>query len=200
MSAYGLARFWWWILLRGLFAVLFVLAACFGTNLILVALVLFFGAYSLADGILAVIAGLTRHTGSRPWWLLLIEGLIGIVAGVVSFLSPGLTALVLLYLIVAWAIVTGTLETISAIRWRRVIEKAGLLALSCILSVALGVMLMIWPGATVLGLIWLVGTYALVFGLLQMRLGIRLRNLQKTWLSLMALQPVRVGVNSSMQE
>ena len=80
------------------------------------------------------------------------------------------------------------------------IEKAGLLVLSSILSVALGVMLMIWPGATVLGLIWLIGAYALVFGLLQIGLGIRLRNLQKTWLSLMALQPVRVGVNSSMQE
>ena len=180
MSAYGLARNWWWIVLRGLFAVLFVLAAFFGTYLTLGALVLLFGAYSLADGILAVIAGLTHHNGSRPWWLLLIEGLIGIVAGVLSFFSPGLTALVLLYLIVAWAIVTGTLETISAIRLRRVIEKAGLLVLSSILSVALGVMLMIWPGATVLGLIWLIGAYALVFGLLQIGLGIRLRKLQKT--------------------
>ena len=153
MSAYGLARNWWLILLRGLFAVLFVLAAFFGTYLTLVALVLLFGAYALADGILGVIAGLrgcllkrelphirrskslpttkcgdkrpfkkqplTRHTGSRPWWLLLIEGLIGIVAGVLSFLSPGLTALTLLYLIVAWAIVTGTLEIVAAIRLRR---------------------------------------------------------------------------------
>jgi uncharacterized membrane protein HdeD (DUF308 family) len=74
MSAYGLARNWWWIVLRGLFAVLFVLAAFFGTFLTLVALVLLFGAYSLADGILGVIAGLTRPTGFRPWWLLLLEG------------------------------------------------------------------------------------------------------------------------------
>jgi len=118
---------------------------------------------------------------------LLIEGLIGIVAGVLSFLSPGLTALTLLYLIVAWAIVTGTLEIVAAIRLRRATEKAGLLVLSSILSVAVGVMLVIWPRATALGLIWLIGAYALVFGLLQMRLGFRLRNLQEKWLSLMGL-------------
>jgi uncharacterized membrane protein HdeD (DUF308 family) len=186
--------------LRGLFAVLFVLAAFLGTFLTLVALVLLFGAYSLADGILGVTAGLTRHAGSRPRWLLLTEGLIGIVAGVLSFLSPGLAALVLLYLIVAWAIVTGTLEIISAIRLRKAIEKAGLLVLSSILPVAVGMMLVVWPGATALGLMWLIGAYALAFGLLQIGLGFRVRRLQKQWLSRMAWQPVQVGVNRSMQE
>jgi len=232
MSAYGLARNWWLILLRGLFAVLFVLAAFFGTYLTLVALVLLFGAYALADGILGVIAGLrgcllkrelphirrskslpttkcgdkrpfkkqplTRHTGSRPWWLLLIEGLIGIVAGVLTFLSPGLTALALLYLIAAWAIITGMVEIVSAIRLRAEIENEGLLALSGVLSVMLGVVLVIWPGASALGLVWLIGAYALVSSLLQIGLGFRLWNLQKKWLSLRALRPVRVGVNSSM--
>jgi uncharacterized membrane protein HdeD (DUF308 family) len=155
---------------------------------------LLFGAYSLADGILRVIAGLTRHNGSRPWWLLLMEGVISIVAGVLSFRSPGLTAVILLYLIVAWAIVIGTLEIVAAIRLRKAVEKIGLLALSGLLSVALGVVLVIWPRTTGFALVWLIGAYVLVFGLLQIGLGFRSRNLQKMWLRLRltAFQPVRL--------
>jgi len=195
MSAYDLARNWWLIALRGLFAVLFGLAALIWPNLTLVSLVFLFGAYLMADGLLAVIAGLTRHTGSRPWWLLLIEGLMGIGAGVLTFLSPGLTAFALVYLIAAWAIGTGMVEIVSAIRLRTEIENEGLLALSGVLSVVLGVVFVIWPGASALGLVWLIGAYILVFGLLQIGLGFRLWNWQNSnSMGPMILQPARVEV------
>jgi len=138
-----------------------------------------------------VIAGLTRHNGSQPWWLLLIEGSVGILAGVLTFLSPGLTAIALLYLIAAWAIVTGMVEIVSAIRLRADIKNEGLLALSGVLSVVLGVVLVIWPGASALGLVWLIGAYALVFGLLQIGLSFRLWNWQNS-VPLVALRPVLV--------
>jgi len=178
MSAYGLARNWWLMVLRGLCAVGLGLAALVRPNLTLVALVLLFGVYLLVDGLLAVIAGLTRSKGSRPWWLLLIEGLIGIGAGVVAVLSPGLTAIALLYLLAAWAILTGALEIVSAIRLRKDIESEGLLALSGILSITLGAVLVIWPQAGGLALVWLMGSYALAFGLLLVGLGLRLWNWQ----------------------
>jgi len=123
--------------------------------------------------------------------LLLIEGLIGIVAGVLTFLSPGLTALALLYLIAAWAIITGMVEIVSAIRLRAEIDNEGLLALSGVLSVTLGVVLVIWPEASALGLVWLIGAYALVSGLLQIGLGFRLWNWQGS--AQLALHPVWVG-------
>ena len=191
MSVHSLARNWWLIALRGLFAVLFGLAALIWPNLILVSLVFLFGAYLLADGLLAVIAGVSRHNGSQPWWLLLIEGLMGIGAGVLTFLSPGLTAIALLYLIAVWAIITGMVEIVSAIRLRAEIENEGLLALSGILSVVLGVVLVIWPGASALGLVWLIGAYAVVFGLLQIALGFRLWNWQNST-GRVTLRPVLV--------
>lgn len=122
MSAYGLARNWWLIVLRGLCAVVVGLAILFWPNLTLVVLVLLCGAYLLADGILAVIAGLTRHNGSQSWWLLVIEGVLGIGTGVLTFLAPSLTALVLLYLIAAWALITGMVKIVSAIRLRKTLK------------------------------------------------------------------------------
>lgn len=193
MSVHGLAQSWWLILLRGLCAVVFGLAALIWPNLTLVALVVLLGAYLLTDGVFAVIAGLTRHNGSRPWWLLLIEGAMGIAAGVLTFFSPGLTAIALLYLIAVWAIVTGLVEIISAIRLRADIKNEGLLALSGVLSMALGVVLVVWPEVTALALVWLLGAYAVVSGLLLIGLGFRLWNWQSS--APPALQPAPAWVS-----
>jgi uncharacterized membrane protein HdeD (DUF308 family) len=168
------------MLLRGLCAIVFGAAAFIWPNLTLVVLVMLFGAYLLADGLLAVIAGLTRHHRSRPWWLLLIEGLTGLLAGGVLFLLPDLTVVALLYLIATWAIITGAVEIVSAIRLRADIQNEGLLALSGVLSVVLGVGLVVWPGTTALGLVWMTGIYALVFGLLLIGLSLRLWGWQKS--------------------
>ena len=138
-----LARNWWALVLRGLFAVLFGIIALAWPGITLGVLVLLYGAYALADGVFAIAAVMAGQTGGRPWWSLLVEGLVGIAVGIMTFAWPGITALVLLYLIAAWAVVTGIFEIIAAIRLREEIRGEWLLALSGILSILFGVALAI---------------------------------------------------------
>ena len=161
------SRHYWWVLaLRGLLAVLFGLAALVLPGLTLLVLVLLFGAYALVDGVIAVIVSLQERRVFARWWVLLVEGLTGIAAGVLTFVWPAITALVLLYLIAAWAIVTGILEIVTAFSGRLPVAQEWTLALAGILSVLLGVLLAIRPGAGLLSLVWLIGIYAIVFGVL----------------------------------
>jgi uncharacterized membrane protein HdeD (DUF308 family) len=176
MNASSLSRDWWIIVLRGLVAVLFGIVAFIWPDLTLAALVLFFGAYVLVDGVLGLVIGLTRKTERRRWWVLALEGLAGIALGILTFVSPQVTALVLLYVIAAWAIVTGVLEIAAAIRLRKEIDNEVLLGLSGLVSIALGVLLVLFPGAGAVSLIWMLGAYALVFGLILVALGLRLRS------------------------
>ena len=171
-----LARNWWALVLRGLFAVLFGIIALAWPGITLGALVLLYGAYALADGVFAIASVMAGRTWGRPWWSLLVEGLVGIAVGIMTFAWPGLTALVLLYLIASWAFVTGIFEIVAAIRLREEIRGEWLLALSGILSVLFGVALVIWPGAGALALIWVIGAYAIAFGVLMIALGFRLRS------------------------
>ena len=157
-----LAGNWWALLLRGIAAVLFGLAALFWPGLTLFVLIVFFGAYALVDGILAIMAGIRGSEGSR--WLLLAEGVVGVLAGLVAFFWPGMTALVVLFVISAWASVTGLLKVVMAIAFRRKIENEWLMGLSGVLSVVFGVILGVLPGVGLLSLVWLVGIYALIFG------------------------------------
>ena len=142
-----LARNWWTLALRGLFAVLFGIMAFAWPGITLGALVLLYGAYAFADGVLAIAAALVGRTVGVPWWALLIEGLAGIGVGIITLLWPGITALVLLYLIAFWAVVTGVFEIVAAIRLRKEIRGEWLLALSGVLSVLFGVALIVSPGA-----------------------------------------------------
>src|SRR3712207_5768645 len=168
-----LATNWWALLLRGIAAVLFGLAALFWPGLTLLVLIVFFGAYALVDGILAIVAGIRGSEGRR--WLLLAEGVLGVLAGLIAFFWPGMTALLLLYVISAWAIFTGLLKVVMAIAFRRRIENELLMGLSGVLSVLFGVVLAVWPGAGLLSLVWLVGFYALIFGVALIVLGFRAR-------------------------
>ena len=174
----SLSRNWWVIVLRGLAGMTFGLVTFFAPGISLAALVLVFGAYAFADGVLAIISAIRRERSGDRWWLLLLEGIAGIAAGVVTLLWPGITALVLLYVIAAWALVTGVLEIAAAIRLRKAIKGEWLLILSGILSVALGVMLVLWPGPGALALVIWIGAYAFVFGALLLALGLRLRSLR----------------------
>jgi uncharacterized membrane protein HdeD (DUF308 family) len=172
---YTLARNWWALALRGLVAILFGLA-CFAWPLpTLFVLVLLYGAYALADGIFAVAAALARREHGSQWWALLLEGLCGIAVGVITFFWTAITELALLYLIAFWAIVTGVLEIVAAMRLRASIPGEWALALSGLLSILFGFVLLIWPGATAVALIWLIGAYAIVFGILLLVLAFRLR-------------------------
>ena len=161
------SRHYWWIMgIRGLLAVLFGLAAIVLPGLTLLVLVLLFGAYALVDGVIAVIVSLQERQIFAQWWVLLIEGLVGIAAGVLTFFWPAITALVLLYVIAFWAIVTGIFEIVAAFWGRLHFAYEWTLALAGILSVVLGVLLIIRPGAGLLSLVWLIGVYALAFGVL----------------------------------
>jgi uncharacterized membrane protein HdeD (DUF308 family) len=166
------SRHWWTFLLRGLAAVLFGVLAFAWPSLTLTVLVLFWGAYALVDGVLALVAAFrTQH--DHRWWLLL-EGIVGIGAGVVTFVYPDLTALVLVYIIGAWALITGVLELVAAVRLRRIIENEFWLVLGGIASVLFGVVLFVAPGAGALALVWLIAAYAIVFGVLMIGLSLRL--------------------------
>jgi uncharacterized membrane protein HdeD (DUF308 family) len=174
-----LARNWWALALRGLFAVLFGIVAFALPGSTLGALVLLYGAYALVDGIFAIAAAVAGRDEGLPWWAMLLEGVVGIAVGVITFAWPGITALVLLYLIAAWAFVTGALEIAAAIRLRKEIRGEWLLALSGVLSVLFGVILVVNPGAGALAVVWLIGAYAIAFGVVLLVLGFRLRSLAR---------------------
>jgi uncharacterized membrane protein HdeD (DUF308 family) len=172
-----LSRYWWVLLLRGLLAILFGILAFAWPGVTLASLVLLFGVYALVDGVSAVVSALGRRGEQEHWWVLLLEGLVGIGAGLLTLFAPGVTAVVLLLYVAVWAIATGVLEIVAAIRLRKEIEGEWLMALSGVASVVFGVLLMARPGAGALAVLWLIGAYALVFGVLLVALSFRVRRL-----------------------
>src|SRR5437773_4086661 len=168
---------WWALVLRGLAAVVFGLLAFMWPNITLTALVFLWGAFALVDGLVAIAAGFKLHGEHKRWWILLLEGLLSVAAGVVAFVLPGITALLLLILIAAWAIVTGAFEIGAAIQLRKYITGEWLLALAGVASVLFGFALLINPNAGAIAVVWLIGAYAIVFGLLLVALGFRLKGL-----------------------
>jgi uncharacterized membrane protein HdeD (DUF308 family) len=174
MDIDALAHNWPVVMLRGVAAVLFGVVAFLAPGISLAALVLVFGAYAFADGILAIVTAVRRR-GADRWWVLLLEGLAGVAVGLLTIMWPGITALTLLYLIAAWALVTGVLEIAAAIRLRKVITGEWLLALTGVASVLFGLLLVIAPGAGALAVVLWIGAYALVFGCLLIALSFRLR-------------------------
>lgn len=175
-----LARNWWIVVLRGVLAVLFGIMCFAWPGITLAALVLLYGAYALVDGVFALVSAILGRPRAEPWWALLIEGLAGIAVGIMTFAWPGITALVLLFLIAAWSIVTGVFEIVAAIRLRREIQGEWLLVLAGLLSVLFGVALVVRPGAGALAVIWLIGAYSIAFGALFIALGFRLRGWLKS--------------------
>jgi uncharacterized membrane protein HdeD (DUF308 family) len=148
----------------------------FQPGISLAALVLLFGAYSMADGILGVWTAVAERKEREHWGLLLLEGLLGIGVGILTFLVPGITALALVFYIAIWAIATGVLEIVAAIRLRKEIEGEWLLILSGLASVVFGVILMAQPGVGALAVLWLIATYAVVFGVLLVILAFKARS------------------------
>jgi len=171
-----LARNWWTVALRGAIAIIFGLAALFWPDITLTALVFIFAGFVLVSGVLLALAAFRDGLTHTHGWLMLLEGAIGIAIGVMAFIWPGITALVLLYLIAAWAIVTGVLEIIAAIQVRKEIQNEWLLALAGIASVLFGVLLIIWPIAGALAILWIIAAYAIIFGVLLLILAFRLRS------------------------
>jgi uncharacterized membrane protein HdeD (DUF308 family) len=172
-----LSRGWWMLLLRGLVAIAFGVLTWMQPGISLAALVLLFGAFALADGLLGVWTAVTGRKEHENWGLLLLGGLVGIGIGLLTFLAPGLTALALLFYIAIWAIATGVLEIAAAIRLRKEIQGEWLLILGGLASVAFGLMLIGRPGAGALAVLWLIAAYAVAFGLILVLLAFKVRGL-----------------------
>jgi uncharacterized membrane protein HdeD (DUF308 family) len=170
----SLARIWWVLALRGALAILFGVLVILWPALAWVVVVASFAAFALIDGAFAIVAAFAG--GQGRWWALLLEGVLGISAGVLTILWPGITQLVLLFFIAYWAIATGVFEIVAAIRLRKEIEGEWVLALSGVLSVLFGLALVILPGAGALAVAWLIAGYALAFGALMLAVAFRLRS------------------------
>lgn len=171
-----LSQNWWLVVLRGVLAVLFGLLAFIWPGITWLTLVVLFGIYAIVDGLVAIGTGLARTRESSRWWTFLLEGLINIGAGVAALIWPGVATLVILYVIATWAVFTGILEIVAAIRLRHEITNEWMLALGGVISIAVGVVLFFQPAAGSLAIIWIIGAYALIFGILLVILGFRLRN------------------------
>jgi len=178
--ATDLSRNWWLLALRGIAGILFGIAAFVWPESTLTALVLVFGAYVFGDGIFALIAGIGMRRQLSLWWLVLLEGVAGIILGVLTFRSPDTTALILLTIIAAWSIVTGVFEIATALRIRTMIANEWLMILSGIVSIIFGVLLLAQPGAGAIAIVWLLGAYALLFGMLTLMFALRLRGMRRT--------------------
>jgi uncharacterized membrane protein HdeD (DUF308 family) len=169
---HALATHWWALALRGFAAVLFGLLTFLVPGITLVTLVLLFGIYALVDGMFHVIA---FFRVASHHWALLIEGVIGIIAGILTFAWPAMTALVLLYLIAFWAMFTGIFEIIAGIRLRKAIANEWMLLLMGALSLLFGVLILFAPGIGALAIVLWIGAYALIFGIVMIALAFRLR-------------------------
>jgi uncharacterized membrane protein HdeD (DUF308 family) len=172
-----LGKNWWVLLLRGICGIAFGLLAFAWPGITLLTLILLYGVFVGAEGFLEIIAAIRGGTVAPRWWLA-IAGIIALAASAVTFLAPGITTLVLLYIIAAWAVVHGIFEVIGAIQLRKLISNEWLLVFSGLLSVAFGLCVLIWPGAGALSLIWLIAAYAIVAGVLCVGLSFRLKKHQ----------------------
>jgi uncharacterized membrane protein HdeD (DUF308 family) len=170
-----MARNWWVMLLRGLLAIAFGLAALFIPGAVAIALVIVFGAWAFVDGAFALAAAFSHNAQHR--WFLLFEGIVGIAAGLVVWFYPGLAGLTLLFVIAWWAIITGVLEVVYAIQLRKELQGDWLYILAGIASVVFGALVLYRPGAGALAVLWIIATYALVFGVLLIAFSLRLRNI-----------------------
>jgi uncharacterized membrane protein HdeD (DUF308 family) len=179
MNTFGsiVSQFWWTLVLRGVVAILFGVLAFMWPGVTLSVLILLFGAYALVDGIAAIIMGIKDYGDRERWWATLLSGVVSALAGLVTFFMPGITALALLTLIAFWAIVRGVFEIVAAIRLRHEIEGELLLGLAGVLSIAFGVFMLLFPGAGALAVVWWIAAFAVVYGVVMVALGFRLRGL-----------------------
>ncbi len=177
---------WWALVIRGLAAIAFGILAMLRPGAGVLALIVLWGAYAIVDGVFAIVLAIRGAKIAQGWGWLLAEGLVGVGAGVVTFLWPGITALALIVVIAAWAILTGIAEIATAIRLRRVVQGEWMLAVSGVLSIAFGVLAAMMPGAGALAVTWMIALYAILFGALLVGLGFRLHR----WADIAAHHPV----------
>jgi uncharacterized membrane protein HdeD (DUF308 family) len=175
----GLAKWWWTLVVRGVIAIVFGLLAFVAPTFGIAMLVALFAVWALIDGVGSLLAGIRTRGQDRSWWIEILEGVVSIAAGMVALLLPGFAAEVLVLLIAAWSIVTGVIEIGLAIRLRRVLEGEVWLALAGVASILFGGLILLFPAAGALSLVWLIGSFAIAFGAFLIMLGWRLRNVDR---------------------
>lgn len=172
-----MARNWWAFVLRGVIAILFGVLAFMRPGMTLEVLVLLFGFWALFDGVLALFGSIGAAEAHEPWWPLVFVGLLGIAAGLVALRWPGITALALLFMIAYWSILRGILEIVAAVRFRDLIPGEWWYVIGALASIVFGVLLVMYPASGLLAVVWLIGIYAVVFGIAGIMVGFRLRGL-----------------------
>jgi uncharacterized membrane protein HdeD (DUF308 family) len=181
MEANPLIRTWgglWQdMLLRGVVAIIFGLLAIFLPHITVAAFILLFGAFAIADGLLLVLQSVTTRRHEAYWWVRLLQGLLSVAIGIAVFVWPGLTLLILLYIIAFYAIAGGLLQILGAIELRKAIKGELLLLVSGILAVAVGVLLILQPGLGLIALVQTIGIFAIAYGIMIAVLALRLRSL-----------------------
>ena len=173
----ALRAHWWALLVRGIIAILFGLLCFFLTGAAIFALVIWIGVFFVLDGILMIVGAIqtARAWHKSQWWWQLVGGILGIAVGFLTFVWPGITAVLLATLIGAWAIVTGGYELATAIRMRAVLPNEWLWIVNGILSILLGIVIFVFPAAGLVAVVWLLGFYALLAGIAMIALSFRLR-------------------------
>ena len=171
---------WWILILRGLAAITFGILTFAFPQMSLSALVLLFGTYALVDGAFGVVMAYRRARAGTSWGWLLFEGMVGIAAAALAFFWPGITALAVLFVIAARAVLAGIAQMVVAVRLRKHIRHEWLLGLSGVVSVAFGVLLVLFPGPGALALLWYIGGFAIVFGVLMIAFGLRLERWRRS--------------------
>jgi uncharacterized membrane protein HdeD (DUF308 family) len=170
----ALSRHWWAFLVRGLCAFAFGILVFVWPGITVRVIRVAFGAFALANGILLISKAVDSWGEKDDRWLLLLEGLLGIGMALITLFAPRVTAVSLLFYIAAWTLATGVMQMVIAIRLRKEIEGEVWLFLAGLISVVLAVLLMLFPGSGILGFLWVLATYAVVFGILLIVLAFRL--------------------------
>jgi len=173
----NLTRNWWVFVLRGIAALLFGVFAFMRPGMTLEFLVYLFGFWALLDGVFALIGSIGAAEAHEPWWPLVLTGLLGIAAGIVTLRWPQITAVALYLIIAYWSIFQGILATVAAIRLRDLIPGEGWFIAGGLASIAFGVLLVMYPASGLLAVIWLIGLYAVIFGIAVLMFGFRLKGL-----------------------
>jgi uncharacterized membrane protein HdeD (DUF308 family) len=171
-----LSRNWWHLLLRGFVAIGFGILIFANPGISLQVLVYLFGLYVLVEGVIGLSLAVQARDVYDSWGALLLWGLLGVAIGVLAFVKPDITALALLFYIALWAIASGVLEIVAAVRLREFISNEWLLTIAGLVSVAFGVWLIAQPERGALAVLWVIGAYAVLFGVLIVVFALKIRN------------------------
>ena len=171
-----LRRNWWAIAIRGILALVFGILVFVYPREAVIVLVVLFGAYAAVDGVFAILSAVLAEQAHERWWPFVVEGIVGLAIGALTFFRPGMAAIALYVLIALWAIATGAVEIVAAVRVRQSIANEAMLLVGGIASIVFGILMLVFPTGGAHAILWLIGGYAVVFGLLMLAFALRVRS------------------------